>query len=297
MTRTNRRRFLVLFAAIAALLALSGALALPETAQAQSAGVLVSNIGQTSDGTATINSGSLVAQGFKVASGGGNYTLTSIEVPVDLFGISALTTADLALLSARLWSADAFGEPVSSLHQLTNPPSISDGDTATFTAPSGVDAPGGEHLRDRVDLWQGYWRIQGLGRRRQRVTKTRPPLTGWTIADTSLHWREDYGNTSWSSRTTFIHGKSASTALRGPATLPPLSTDATLSGLVGDRRRHGPDADASRRTCTDYTASVANDCRRGDGDGGRRPIPARRSTIWTGATRRSPTGARRTASR
>ena len=47
MTRTVRRRFLVLFAAIAALIALSGGLAVPTTAQAQStAGVLVSNMGR-----------------------------------------------------------------------------------------------------------------------------------------------------------------------------------------------------------------------------------------------------------
>ena len=225
MTRTNRRRFLVLFAAIAALLALSGALALPETAQAQSAGVLVSNIGQTSDGTATINSGSLVAQGFKVASGGGNYTLTSIEVPVDLFGISALTTADLALLSARLWSADAFGEPVSSLHQLTNPPSISDGDTATFTAPSGSTLQEGNTYAIVLTYGKdiGEFRVLAVAGSGEDTES----LSGWSIRN-SRHWREDTA-TLWKTDSSSLQIRVNGTAA-GEA--PTLSTDATLSELV-----------------------------------------------------------------
>ena len=87
--------------AAAALLALSGALALPATAQAD---VLVSNIGQTSDATATVGFGDLIGQVFTVASGGGNYTLTSIEVPVELLNTTALTAEDIELLSASLWA-------------------------------------------------------------------------------------------------------------------------------------------------------------------------------------------------
>ena len=78
MTRTIRRRFPVLFAAVA-LLALFGALALPATTQAQSAEVLVSNIGEDQEGVGhAMNDNRLLAQSFSVPSGGGNYTLTSI---------------------------------------------------------------------------------------------------------------------------------------------------------------------------------------------------------------------------
>ena len=49
MTNINRRRFPILLASALALLAILGALLLPITAQAQTATVLVSNIGQTSD--------------------------------------------------------------------------------------------------------------------------------------------------------------------------------------------------------------------------------------------------------
>ena len=82
MTRTNRRRFLVLFAAIAALLALSGALALPLQAQITPA-VLVSNIEQTSlSGGGLLNEDFVKGQAFSVPSGGGDYTLTSIEMGI-----------------------------------------------------------------------------------------------------------------------------------------------------------------------------------------------------------------------
>ena len=145
MTNINRRRFPILLASALALLAILGALFLPDRAQAQTETiVLVSNIGQTSDAFVTLMDGDLEGQVFTVASGGGNYTLTSIEVPVELINTTALTAEDIERLSASLWSADAFGAPVSSLQTLDNPSSISDGDTATFTDPSGTTLEAGK---------------------------------------------------------------------------------------------------------------------------------------------------------
>ena len=63
--------------------ALVGALALPATAQAQAAGVLVSNIGQTTGGYLALNEDYLRAQAFSVPSDGGEYTLTSIEILIN----------------------------------------------------------------------------------------------------------------------------------------------------------------------------------------------------------------------
>ena len=144
MTRTDRRRFPILLASALALLAILGALFVPDRAQAQTATTLVSNIGQTSDGVAPVGNGELVGQVFSVGADGGNYTLTSIEVPVTLINTTALTAEDIELLSASLWSADVFGRPVSSLQTLDNPSSISDGDTATFTDPSGTTLEAGK---------------------------------------------------------------------------------------------------------------------------------------------------------
>ena len=84
MTRTDRRRTPILLAAAVALLALFGSLALPATVQAQTPpAVLVSNTGQGDGIGSFVNDTSLGAQAFSVPSGGGDYTLTSIEFAFD----------------------------------------------------------------------------------------------------------------------------------------------------------------------------------------------------------------------
>ena len=82
MTRTDRRRFPILFAAIAAL-ALAGALLglLFSPAQAQEAETLLSNTGQAAD-TQTNTDDFYPAQGFITGSKAGGYVLTSIELDV-----------------------------------------------------------------------------------------------------------------------------------------------------------------------------------------------------------------------
>ena len=176
--------------AVAALLALSGALALPATAQAD---VLVSNIGQTSDATATVGFGDLIGQVFTVASGGGNYTLTSIEVPVELLNTTALTAEDIELLSASLWSADEFGAPGSSLQALTNPSSISDGDTAAFTDPAGTTLEAGKlyAVMFVYDKSSAELAIKAV----RSNDEDGESLSGWTIYNSSRFLSA--GNTLW----------------------------------------------------------------------------------------------------
>ena len=132
-----------LLLAAVALLALFGALALPTTAQAQSAGVLVSNMGQTSrDAGTSITSTWLAAQSFSVPSSGGNYTLTSIEILVG----ADIAATDLGSMTVSVWSADSSGHPDSSLHTLTNPASVTDEVAASFTAPASATLEAGKHL-------------------------------------------------------------------------------------------------------------------------------------------------------
>ena len=170
MTRTIRRRFPVLFAAVA-LLALFGGLALPATAQAQSAGVLVSNIEKAQEGVGgSMNDRYLLAQSFSVPSVGGNYTLTSIEM---LIG-DDISSTNIGSLGVSVWSADASFNPDSSLHTLTNPASVAGDVAASFTAPTGATLEAGNTYfvvayNDR-DLFVGP-----VGRARIRMTKTRPP--------------------------------------------------------------------------------------------------------------------------
>ncbi len=233
-----------------ALLAILGALLLPITAQAQTATVLVSNIGQTSDAVAGVDNGELVGQVFTVASGGGNYTLTSIEVPVDLLNTTALTAEDIKLLSASLWSADEFALPVSSLQTLDNPSSISDGDTATFTDPSGTTLEAGKRYavvfvynKSAVEF-----QIKAVG----SGSEDGASLAGWNISNvrriraaTATTWTQDSN-----SLLIRVNGSAAS------GDPPPLSTDATLSGLsLGTGVTLSPAFASGTDT---YTASVAN---------------------------------------
>ena len=246
MTRTNRRRFLVLFAAIAALLALFGALALPATAQAQSAKVLVSNMEQTDRGAGTIVDDTyLAAQSFSVPSGGGNYTLTSIEILLD----GDISSTNISSLTVSVWSADSSGHPDSSLHTLTNPASITEDVAASFTAPAGATLAAGntyvvvaDYNRASSEAWQAT----------NSDNEDATSVTGWTIANTGL-WRTRSG-TSWGGRSYALFLRVNGTAA-GEAPTP--STDATLSGLTVTAG--GTDLVTFASDTTDYTASVAND--------------------------------------
>ena len=128
MTRTVRRRFLVLFAAIAALIALSGGLAVPTTAQAQSAGVLVSNIGLTPSGSTFSFIFKEFAKGIYTGSNTGGYSLTSVELDVSTVPNS---TTDLVV---QIWSSTADNVPDSAVITLENPTTLSVG-LNTFSAP------------------------------------------------------------------------------------------------------------------------------------------------------------------
>ena len=222
MTRTDRRRFLVLFAAIAALIALSGALALPLQAQTTPA-VLVSNIGQPEAGIGhAMNDNRLLAQGFSVPSGGGNYTLTSIEM---LIG-DDISSTNIGSLGVSVWSADASGHPDSSLHTLTNPASVAANVAASFTAPTGATLEAGNTYlvvanNDRDISVGPTW--EGTNSDDEDATS----ITGWTLANNGL--RRAPADTSWSGRTYAFNLRVNGTAAGGT---PTPSTDATLSELV-----------------------------------------------------------------
>ena len=246
MTRTDRRRFPVLFAAIAALIALFGALALPATAQAQSAGVLVSNIEKVDEFPAhAMNDNRLLAQGFSVPSGG-NYTLTSIEM---LIG-DDISSTDIGSLGVSVWSADASGDPDSSLYTLTNPASVADNVAASFTAPAGATLEAGNTYfvvayNDR-DIFGGpVWR--GTNSDDEDATS----ITGWTLANNGL--RRAPADTSWSARTYAFTLRVNGTAVGGGT--PP--SDATLSALTVTAG--GTDLVTFASDTETYTASVAND--------------------------------------
>ena len=97
--------------------------------------VLVSNIEEFHDSESNLYDEQMLAQAFSIAADSGDYTLTSIEIPIVDNGIAA---ADIESLSVSVWSTDSSGEPSASLHTLTNPGSITADTTATFNAQPGM---------------------------------------------------------------------------------------------------------------------------------------------------------------
>ena len=137
-----------------------------------------------------------MAQSFSVPSGGGNYTLTSIEM---LIG-GDISSTDIGSLGVSVWSADASGHPADSLHTLTNPASIAENVAASFTAPAGATLEAGNTYvvvayNDRdISLVGSDVKWKGTNSDDEDATS----ITGWTLANGAL--RRAPASTSWSDR-------------------------------------------------------------------------------------------------
>ena len=101
--------------------------------------VLVSNFGQTlSSVTSALRNGDRLGQTFSIATTGEDnyYTLSSIEIP---FNVSGISSTDMGSLTVGIWSTHASGTnagyPKRPLYTLTNPASITANTTVTFDAP------------------------------------------------------------------------------------------------------------------------------------------------------------------
>ena len=246
MTHINRRRFPVLLASALALLAILGALLLPITAQAQTATVLVSSVGQPVNGKSGVNQDNSLGQAFSIAAGSGNYTLTSIEISLN----KDIAAADIGSLSVSVWSTDSSGLPSASLHTLANPASITADTTATFNAQSGATLEAGNTYAvlvsyDKNPTLIPQWSYTESG------AFDADPATGWSLSNSAL-WK---GAGNWTSFTDEIFLIRINGSAVGGET-PTLSTDATLSGLsLGTGVTLSPAFASGTDT---YTASVAN---------------------------------------
>ena len=186
-----------------ALLAILGALFVPDRAQAQAqAQVLVSNLGQTKTGQSALRNGDRLGQTFSIAPTGGAsyYTLSSIEI---LFSTNGIAATDMGLLTVSLWSTHASGtnagHPKNLLSTLTNPESVAADAAATFAAPADLTLAAGRTYvvvvvysktiaaADIADA--PFWEYAGTG-------DDADPAPGWSIAD--LSHSSAAGATSWS---------------------------------------------------------------------------------------------------
>ena len=197
--RAVRPAPLTLLAALA-LLAILGALFVPDRAQAQ-AQVLVSNLGQTQTGHVILRNGDRLGQTFSIATTGGAsyYTLSSIEI---LFSTNGIASTDMGLLTVSLWSTHASGtnagRPKNLLSTLTNPASVTADAAATFAAPADLTLAAGRTYAvvvvyskniDAADIADApFWEYAGTG-------DDADPAPGWSIVDSS-HQRPA-GEASW----------------------------------------------------------------------------------------------------
>ena len=130
MTRTDRRRFPILIAAIAALAVAGAALGLLfSPVQAQEAETLVSNTGETTDGELSFTA-IYSAQGFITGSQAGGYVLSSVELDIS----QVPNTPDDVTIA--LWSATSSSEPDASVATLTHSNGTWATGLNTFNAPT-----------------------------------------------------------------------------------------------------------------------------------------------------------------
>ena len=189
MTRTDRRRFPILIAAIA-VLALAGAALglLLAPVQAQEAETLVSNIGEIGTDTSSlaVDGTLLAAQAFTVGDDDGDYTLTSIEIP---FADREISSENIGKLTVSVWSVDtetSDDDPVASVYTLTNPSSIAANTTATFTAPAGSKLDAGTTYLVMVDYDHGARFGGAFWRTMDSSSEDSDRAPGWTIANESI---------------------------------------------------------------------------------------------------------------
>ena len=156
--------------AAAALLALTGALALPATAEAQTAVTLVSNTGQDDDGSHSFARGAGLSQRFDTGDNADGYTLTGVDVVVSQSGGDDFRV--------QVCSTDSSGHPTSDCTNLTAPSSFPKG-TASFTAQANTTLTSGTTYAAVVDDPDGTNRVETTLSDNEDSGKA----TGWSIAN------------------------------------------------------------------------------------------------------------------
>ena len=230
----------------AAVLALLLALVAPAAAQS----TLVSNTGQTvRSGNLNVGvSGTSVfisAQLFTTGDNTGGYTLSEVDVRL---ATNSSSIHDATKLQVSVYSVSS-GNPSTSLHVLTNPPTFTDDAVNTFTAPANTTLKASTTYALVFETTDDTKRISL--RHTDSNSDDSGAFSGWSIADTR-HWREA-ADSSWSTATS-----SALIAIKGTENT--ASSDPTITIAGGSAVTEGTDAEftvtASEAPSADLTVNL-----------------------------------------
>ena len=217
--RARRRPARAAAAALAALLALVCLCAGVTSASAQTATALVSNLGQTASSNA---SSAINAQPFTTGTNTAGYGLTSVEI-----ALGSTSGNDGVLV--RIVPNGATDRPdfsdTSKIVTLTNPASITDRATNTFTAPadSTLDASTTYHVV--VSGTNGNEGPETSVRRTTSDSEDTGKATGWSIGD-SRYWRNSSSD-SWTTSSEPAHIRINGTITTGGGTTASCGTPLT----------------------------------------------------------------------
>ena len=192
----------------AALVALSGALALPATAQAE---VLVSNIDKQSSGVNSIEVGGALGQRFTTGPGSSPHSLTSIDVKFD----RAPTSTETLTATVRL--ADGDDNP-GEVHATLEPTASIGRGNNRFTVPMGTTLAAETKYFVVIET-DG---LGGTNAALDRTSKTAEDgVPGWSI--------ENRRRSEFSGGWSFINGSPFQIRVNGTGTGPPSVTGAEVS--------------------------------------------------------------------
>ena len=214
--------------AAAALLALTGALFLPASAEAQAVTTLVSNTGQGSGSVKFLRAKS---QRFTTGSNEDGYTLTGVDV------VSASSTG----FTAQVCGVDSDLKPTSTCTDLTAPGTFAVG-TMSFTAPT--DTPlltksttyavvviaRATNIADTAsgETWTGV--AQGWGTTASN-DEDADPAAGWSLSDAGHVVRRNGTLGSWA-----VDGVELRIAIKGAAGVLGLAQPTNFTAAVGNAR-------------------------------------------------------------
>ena len=229
LTRTDRRRFPILLAAIAVLALAGTALGLLfSTAEAQEAETLVSNIDQGS--TLTDTSSLPHGQTFRTGPYAYGYTLSTVDV------VSA--DAEGTSFEVKVCTADVDDHPTSTCMDLAAPGSFAAG-TITFYAPA-------NYVLESRTYYTVVLTPPSQGDRQVTFGLTTADgedaglADGWSISNTHVFWNQNLSPDDWG---TSGSGRSFRIAINGSEAPEPETTENQPGEIRAYWTGHDPDND------------------------------------------------------